>query len=155
MKTFRRLVRHWLAILNLFWVVYAGLPWLALVLMHLGIDGVGRAIYTLYSTQCHQMAQRSFFLFGRQPMYSLAELQALWPEATGPAGLRAIMGNEELGWKVAWSDRMVAMYTATLVFGLLFALVRRLCDRVFVINEGGKIVEGPSLCPGLEWWSPR
>jgi hypothetical protein len=97
MKTFRRLTRHWLAILNLFWVVYAGLPWLAPVLMHVGADGAGRVIYTLYRTQCHQMAQRSLFLFGQQPMYSLAELQAVWPEAVGLEGLRAVIGNEEMG----------------------------------------------------------
>jgi len=28
------------------------------------------------------------------------------------------------------------------------ALARRLCDRVSVINEGGKIVEGPQLRAG-------
>lgn len=125
MKTFRRLIRHWLTILNLFWVVYAGLPWLAPLLMHVGADGAGRVIYTLYRTQCHQMAQRSLFLFGQQPMYSLAELQAVWPGAIGLEGLRAVIGNEEMGWKVAWSERMVTMYAATFVFGLLFALVRQ------------------------------
>jgi len=98
---------------------------LAPVLMHLGVGDAGRAIYTLYSTQCHQMAQRSLFLFGQQPMYSLAKLQAVWPEAIGLEGLRAVIGNEEMGWKVAWSERMVAMYAATFVFGLLFALVRQ------------------------------
>jgi len=124
-NTFHWLVRHWLAMLNLFWAVYAGLPWLAPVLMRTGAHGARRAIYSLYRTQCHQMAQRSFFLFGPQPMYSLPELQAAWPEAHGLVGQRAILGNPEMGWKVAWSDRMVAMFAGTLAFGLVFALVRR------------------------------
>jgi uncharacterized membrane protein len=114
---------------NVWWAVYAGLPWLAPVLMHVGARSVGRAIYALYSTQCHQMAQRSYFLFGRQATYGLPELQTIWPQATDPRSLGAIVGNERLGWKVAWSDRMVAMYTATLVFGLLFGLVRSLAER--------------------------
>jgi len=53
MKTFRRLTRHWLAFLNLLWVVYAGLPWLAPLLMHVGAGGAGRVIYIFYRTQCH------------------------------------------------------------------------------------------------------
>lgn len=122
---FHRLARHWLAVANLLWATYSGLPWLAPVLMHRGAEGAGRAIYALYSTQCHQMAQRSFFLFGQQPMYSLAEIQLTWPEATGVRGLGTVIGNGEMGWKVAWSDRMAAMYTATFAFGLLFGLVRR------------------------------
>ncbi|MGD1995959.1 MAG: DUF2085 domain-containing protein [Anaerolineae bacterium] len=126
MKAIRRLGRHhWLAFVNLFWIIYAGLPWLAPVLMHVGADGPGKAVYAFYSTQCHQLAQRSFFLFGEQPMYATADLQAIWPAVVDPSGLREILGNEEMGWKVAWSDRMAAMYTATLIFGLLFALVRR------------------------------
>jgi uncharacterized membrane protein len=128
-KRLRPLARRWLLIVNLWWAVYAGLPWLAPVLMHAGARSVGRTIYALYSTQCHQMAQRSYFLFGRQVTYGLAELQASWPEATDPNSLGAIIGNQQLGWKVAWSDRMVAMYTATLVFGLLFGLVRSLTRR--------------------------
>lgn len=124
MRRLRPLARRWLLVVNLWWAIYAGLPWLAPVLMHVGPRGAGRMIHTLYSTQCHQMAQRSYFLFGRQVTYGLAELRAFWPGATDMSSLGAIIGNEQLGWKVAWSDRMVAMYTAILVFGLLFGLVR-------------------------------
>lgn len=124
MRKLRSLARRWLLVVNLWWAVYAGLPWLAPVLMHIGARGAGQMIYTLYSTQCHQMAQRSYFLFGPQVTYGLAELRTVWPGATDMVGLGAIIGNEQLGWKVAWSDRMVAMYTAILVFGLLFGLVR-------------------------------
>ena len=37
--------------------------------MNAGLTGPGRAIYTIYSPMCHQMASRSFFLFGEQPAY--------------------------------------------------------------------------------------
>ena len=130
MRRLRGLARRWLLVVNLWWAVYAGLPWLAPVLMHVGAQGAGRAIYALYDTQCHQMAQRSYFFFGKRVMYGLAELRTFWPQATDMTSLGAIIGNEQMGWKVAWSDRMVAMYTATLVFGLLFGLVRRRVRRI-------------------------
>ncbi|MHB8748110.1 MAG: DUF2085 domain-containing protein [Aggregatilineales bacterium] len=71
------------------------------------------------------MAQRSFFLFGPQPMYSIAQLPVLMTndDSANLLALRAFVGNADLGWKVAWSDRMVAMYgslwLAAIVFGLL------------------------------------
>ncbi len=130
MRRPRPLARRWLLVANLWWAIYAGLPWLAPVLMHVGARGAGRTIYALYSTQCHQMAQRSYFLFGQRVTYGLAELGTFWPRATDVSSLGAIIGNEQLGWKVAWSDRMVATYTAILAFGLLFGLVRRRVRRM-------------------------
>src|SRR3990172_2668683 len=59
-------------------------------------------------------------MFGRQAMYSLNEIQAAWQDTLDPVILRQFIGNPEMGWKVAWSDRMVAMYASLLVFGLLW-----------------------------------
>ena len=56
-------------------------------------------------------------------MYSLAEIQAAWQTTTDPFTLRQFIGNPETGWKVAWSDRMVSMYTSILFGGLLYGLV--------------------------------
>lgn len=123
--TWQGFSRHWLLILNVLVGLYIGLPWLAPVLMKLGWTLAGDAIYLIYSTQCHQLPERSYFLFGPKAMYSLAEVQAAWVNTTNPAILRQFVGNEALGWKVAWSDRMVSMYTGIFVAGLLFALVRR------------------------------
>jgi uncharacterized membrane protein len=39
--------------------------------------------------------------------------------------LRQFTGNPEMGWKVAWSDRMVSMYTSILIFGGFWWLLRR------------------------------
>jgi uncharacterized membrane protein len=95
--------------------VYAGLPWLAPVFMRLGWTAPAQAIYDIYSTQCHQLAQRSYFLFGSKIMYAPTELEI--PDATaGFLALRAFRGTPELGWKVAWSDRMTAMYSGLFVF---------------------------------------
>jgi uncharacterized membrane protein len=116
---------HWLLVVTALWTLYAGLPWLAPVLMKLGFTGAANLIYTIYSTQCHQLPQRSFFLFGSKPMYSLAEIQAAWQPTNNPAILRQFNGNAGMGWKVAWSDRMVSMYTSLLAGSVLYGLIRR------------------------------
>lgn len=115
-----RLGRHWLSILLLAVAVFVGLPWLAPVFMALGWTRPAELIYLIYSTQCHQLPQRSFFLFGERLMYSLAEVQAVWGESVNPVSLRAFIGNSATGWKVAWSDRMVYMYTAVILWGVAF-----------------------------------
>lgn len=116
--------RHWLAVALVMLGIYVGLPWLAPLLLHWGRTSAANAIYLAYATQCHQLPQRSFFLFGPKPMYALAEIQAAFRVTNNPLVLRQFIGNAELGWKVAWSDRMVAMYTSMFVFGLLYGIVR-------------------------------
>lgn len=118
--------RHWLFFVNLLIAIWVGLPWLAPVMMHWGWISAAKAIYLLYSFQCHQLPERSFFLFGKEVMYSLTEIQAVWQQTSDPLILRQFIGNSEIGWKVAWSDRMVSMYTSILFAGLLYGLVRKL-----------------------------
>lgn len=111
---------HWLLLLSLVLAVWVGLPWLAPVFMELGWTRAGEAIYLLYSFQCHQLPQRSFFLFGPQLMIPLEQIQAEWQPTNNPLLLRQFAGNAALGWKVAWSDRMVSTYGSPLLWGLLF-----------------------------------
>lgn len=118
-------LRHWLLVFNVLWGLFVALPWLAPVLMQTGQAGVAGIIYSAYSTQCHQLPQRSYFLFGPQTTYSLTEVQAAWQNTNNPYILRQFVGNEAMGWKVAWSDRMVSMYTSILVAGLAFAFIRK------------------------------
>jgi uncharacterized membrane protein len=118
------LARHWLLFVNLLIALWVGLPWLAPIFMHVGLTSAGKAIYFIYSFQCHQLPERSYFLFGRQAMYSLAEIQSAWQTTNDPFILRQFIGNTEMGWKVAWSDRMVSMYTSILFGGLLYGFVR-------------------------------
>lgn len=117
--------RHWLLFVNLLVAVWVGLPWLAPVFMHMGWTSAGKAIYFIYSFQCHQLPERSYFLFGKQITYSLPEIQSAWQNTTDPFILRQFIGNPEMGWKVAWSDRMISMYTSILFGGLLYGLTRK------------------------------
>src|SRR3972149_3910935 len=116
---------HWVAVFALALGFYVGLPFLAPVFMQLGWSRAADVIYFIYSFQCHQLPQRSFFLFGPQAMYSLSEIQAAWQNTSDPLLLRQFIGNPEMGWKVAWSDRMVSMYTSIFAFSLLWGLLRR------------------------------
>jgi uncharacterized membrane protein len=120
-----QLARHWIVVFAVLAGLYAGLPWLAPVFMRLGWTPAGEAVYAFYSTQCHQLPQRSYFLFGPQPMYSLGQIQTQIGPTNSPLVLRQFIGNATMGWKVAWSDRMVAMYTGLLLFGLLYWPLRK------------------------------
>ena len=115
-------VRHWLILFITLFGIYNLLPFAAPVAMWLGWTPIGTVIYSLYSTQCHQMAQRSFFLFGAQPMYDLDELPL---SLTGKSlqdmlMLRGFRGSEVFGWKVAWSDRMVYMYGSLWIISAVY-----------------------------------
>ncbi len=114
------LSRHWLVVANLALALYIGLPLLAPVLMHAGHEGWGQAIHTLFYVTCHQLPERSFFLFGPSAVYSRAELVALTGE---PVSLR-FAGNELVGYKMAVCERCAAIYGGWLLWGLLFGLVR-------------------------------
>lgn len=102
-----------------------GLPYLAPVFMKFGWETPGRAIYLIYSFLCHQLPQRSYFLFGSEMTYSLSEIQSVWQNTLNPLVLRQFIGNAEMGWKIAWSDRMVVMFTSLWLFGILWRPLHR------------------------------
>jgi uncharacterized membrane protein len=118
------LTDHWLLVFNLAWGVFVLAPWLAPVFMKIGATGVGDGVYWFYQFFCHQLPERSFFLFGPQPMYSMQQIGAVWPTGD-PNVLRQFIGNAEWGWKVACSDRMVSMYTGFWFASIGYALLRR------------------------------
>jgi uncharacterized membrane protein len=93
--------------------------------MHIGWKNAGNAIYFIYSFLCHQLAQRSYFLFGTKLTYSLAEIGATGVDASNFLALRHFIGNAGMGWKVAWSDRMVSMFISLWIFGLLWWPLRK------------------------------
>jgi uncharacterized membrane protein len=117
--------RHWFASIMGALLLWTGLPFVAPLAMHWGWTGLATAIYSVYSFQCHQLPERSFFLFGSKSMYSLAEIQAAWVNTNNPLVLRQFIGNPEMGWKVAWSDRMVAMFTSIPVLAMVYYPFRR------------------------------
>lgn len=115
--------RRWLLWFNLIILVYVGVPFLAPVLMRAGFTDAAKAIYTLYSPLCHQLGYRSWFLFGEDTNYPRAIFQSvtgidpddLW-------GARGFLGSEQLGYKVAFCQRDVAIYGGMLLAGLIYAL---------------------------------
>jgi len=116
--------RYWIVPVSILLGIYVGLPFMAPVFMHAGWIGAARVIYFIYSWLCHQLPERSFFLFGSRFTYSLAEVQNAWQNTIRPEVLRQFIGNPVMGWKVAWSDRMVSMFASLWLFGLLWWPVR-------------------------------
>ena len=124
-RFFGLLGRHWLATFNTGLAMLAIVPWLAPVFMHWGWEAPARAIYWFYSYICHQFPQRSWFLFGSSWTVSLQDVRPFIPLGSSHLALHRFIGNPEMGWKVAWSDRMVSFYGTWFAFGLLHALAGR------------------------------
>jgi uncharacterized membrane protein len=137
------LSKHWLAVFNTIAILYVGLPILAPALMNAGLETPARIIYRVYSPLCHQMTQRSFFLFGDQYAYpreiagtDLVPIEAYiddipefnnvepdnWPAFFTAA--RRFLGNEQLGYKIALCQRDIGIYLFVLVGGLLYGMLR-------------------------------
>jgi uncharacterized membrane protein len=120
------LAKHWLLLVNLVLAIYGGLPLLAPVLMGVGYTWPAKILYTFYGSHCHQLPQRSFFVFGPHLTYSLDTLQELLgPEMVATDSLAsAFIGNAALGYKIAYCQRDTAMYGSMLLAGMVFGLVR-------------------------------
>jgi uncharacterized membrane protein len=130
--------RHYLALFNLFVLIYVGLPFLAPAMMAAGIEAPARLIYRSYSLVCHQLAYRSFFLFGEQVVYPRSaagvEGSLTYAQASGLGegstsddlyAAREFTGNRAMGYKIALCERDVSIYAAILFFGLLYAFSSR------------------------------
>lgn len=138
------LSRHWLLVCNTAVGLYVFIPMLlAPTLMKIGLEGAGRFVYTIYSPMCHQMASRSFFLYGEQYAYpvalantNLTPLEAYSPNLDQFDGTdstqwtsyfmaaRRFVGNEQMGYKMALCERDIAIYGFVFLGGLLFGLLR-------------------------------
>ena len=150
-------VRHWLALVNAAFLVYVILPVLAPVFMALGWEEVGKAVYFAYRPFCHQLAERSFFLFGPRAVYSRQDLAALGlPTGFGLSDMwarRLFVGNAAIGYKMAFCQRDLALYgtiaLAGMVYGLLRDRVRPLSWRVFVLLLVPLALDGGTQLVGL------
>jgi uncharacterized membrane protein len=119
------LTQHWFGVVLAVYGLWVFLPFFAPLLMHVGWSGAGKTIYLIYSFFCHQLPERSYFFFGQKTMYSLSEIQAAWQATDNPFVLRQFSGNEVMGWKIAWSDRMIWFYTSVWLFAVLWFPFRR------------------------------
>lgn len=117
--------QHWFMTFLIVYGIWVFAPLLAPVFMQMNWTGAGRAMYFLYSFFCHQLPERSFFLFGEKSMYSLREIQTAWQNTVNPMILRQFIGNETMGWKIAWSDRMISFYTSVWLFAVIWYPFRR------------------------------
>jgi uncharacterized membrane protein len=159
-----RLARHWLALFNAIVAVFVILPFLAPLFMRLGLELPASAIYLVYRPTCHQLPERSFFLFGPQGAYSVAELEAehAIPAGTslGERGMLRYVGNPVIGYKVAICERDIAIYGSILLGGLLFGVARstlarrgrrvpKLPVKIYLIFLIPMVVDGVTQLMGL------
>jgi uncharacterized membrane protein len=93
--------------------------------MKLGWLLLARAIYFFYSFLCRQLPERSYFLFGPHVSYTLQEIHKTGQNISNPLLLRQFIGNPHMGWKVAWSDRMVSLFTSILPTALFWKIFQR------------------------------
>ncbi|HSL42823.1 MAG TPA: DUF2085 domain-containing protein [Anaerolineales bacterium] len=116
---------HWFETFLILYGLWVFTPFLAPVFMEMGWTDAGNIIYFVYFFFCHQLPGRSLFFFGEKSMYSLSEIQAAWHVTVNPLILRQFVGNETMGWKIAWSDRMISFYTSVWVFAVIWFPFRR------------------------------
>lgn len=117
--------KYWFIFFSIGYGLLVGLPFLAPVLMQYEYTKAAGLIYNIYKFLCHQFPQRSFFFFGEKTMYTLPEIQNAWQATNNPLILRKFIGNPAMGWKVAWSDRMVSMYTSVLFIAWIWYPFRK------------------------------
>jgi uncharacterized membrane protein len=151
----------WLMIF--FLSLYVGLPFLAPYLLKIGAPLPANVIYTIYKPLCHQLAFRSWFIFGEQPYYprSTAGIEGLitYEEISDQNVInireaQKFKGNDFTGYKVALCQRDIAIYASMLLFGLLFVVSGRRIKSikwyiwviVAIIPIG---IDGFSQLPGL------
>jgi len=123
--------QHYMVLVNFFTFLYVFLAFLAPTFMEVGWQAPAKTIYKVYSPLCHQLAFRSFFIYGKQPYYprELAGVEGVitYGEATGYdefdlVTARNFLGNDAMGYKLALCERDIAIYGAILLFGIVFSL---------------------------------
>lgn len=120
------IARHWLAMVNLALLTFIALPFAAPVLMRAGMPRAARVFYAIYFPTCHQLPDRSYFLFGDQVVYTLDELDTAGVLSdTSILQRRKYVGDETLGYKVAICERDLAIYGSMFIGGLIFAVARK------------------------------
>lgn len=160
--------RHYLALFIFFFFLYAGLPFAAPVAFHNNLPNVGQVINTIYRPLCHQLAYRSWFLYGEQAYYprELAHIQGViaYEQATGndPQDLllaRDITGNSVMGYKVVLCQRDIAIYGSIMLTAILFGITGRKWKTIpwYIWVFAGVLpiaIDGVSQIPGLAYGWP-
>ena len=165
--------RNYVWLISGFFLLFIGIPFLAPILMHSGKERAARSIYKVYSVLCHQLAFRSYFLFGSQSQYprQIAQVPGFltYEQATGKDAFdleyaRRFEGSPELGYKVAICERDIAIYGSMALFGVVFQITRRKIKAIpwyiwvivalipIAIDGGSQL---PGLASGWPTWLPQ
>ena len=121
--------KYYAIIISMIIFLYILIPFFAPVLAHNGFTRAANGIYKVYRVMCHQLAFRSFFLYGEQPYYprELAGIEKFitYEEIINSKVIdlsfaSSFIGNEKLGYKVAICQRDVAIYGSLVLFGAIF-----------------------------------
>ncbi len=126
------IVKHWLALFLIVYGAWVWAPFLAPFFMENGMTGAGNGLYFIYSFFCHQLPERSLFFYGTQTMYSLEQIGQVW-STENQLVLRQFVGNPEMGWKMAWSDRMISTYGGVWLGGVLWAIFGKRVPRLSLV----------------------
>jgi uncharacterized membrane protein len=116
------LAHHWLLAINLAMGLFIGGTLLPPVLMYLGLEGPARVLYGIYGLNCHQLPERSYFLFGPGGINTYS-LQQVLDWGADPGTLRGFVGNAQVGFKLGMAQRNTAIYTTIFLAGLAYGLV--------------------------------
>ncbi len=164
--------RNYALIISFILSIFILIPFLAPVLAKNNNITGANIIYKTYHVLCHQLAFRSFFLFGEQPVYprELAQMDSLrtYEQVTGSQIIdlefaRSFIGDSELGYKVAVCERDVAIYGSLALFGFFFHYARQKVKQLpwywwFLIALVPIAIDGasqiPSLATGWPAWFP-
>ncbi len=160
---------HYMLVFNLLVTLYVGLAFAAPILMKVGARGPARVLYAIYSPLCHQLAYRSWFLFGEQAFYprELAGINGslTYSQATGYNDLdvlqaKRFVGNEAMGYKVAICERDIAIYGGMLLFGIIFAISKNRIKSIpwyiwVFVGIAPLGVDGASQLPALLSFLPK
>ena len=162
-KTSLWLSKSYIWLMAFFLFLYVGLPFMAPVFLNAGLNLPAKVIYTVYKPLCHQLAFRSWFLFGEQPFYprqlsGIADVQT-YEDITNEIKInireaQKFVGNEIVGYKVALCERDIAIYGSMLLFVFVFILTKRRIKSLpwyiwLVIGLIPIGIDGVSQLPGL------
>lgn len=164
--------RSYVLIISIFLSLFILIPFLAPVLSKTGHKTPANVIYKIYHMICHQLAFRSFYLYGEQAYYprELANIagKVTYEQMVGSSVIdleyaRNFIGNDVVGYKVAICERDVAIYGSLALFGFIFELSRKKIKQLpwylwLIIALLPIALDGFSQIPGLSanWpaWVP-
>jgi len=155
--------KYYIWVISFFLMLYVGLPFLAPVFLRNGLTLPAKIIYTVYRPLCHQLAFRSWFIYGEQPFYprELAGLDQIlsYEDITNSTTINVrdaqkFLGNEIVGYKIALCERDIAIYASMLFFSLAFILSKNRIKPLpwyiwLIIGLVPIAIDGVTQLPGL------